>query len=60
MDHASCQPGISVATHRIGMAVAEVKGNQDRNTDNPLSGSPITRKEAAANIEDTTDAFTKS
>ncbi len=32
--------------HRIGIEVAEVRGNQERNTDMPLSGSRVTKNEA--------------
>ena len=35
--------------HRIGIEVAEVNGNHERNTAKPLSGSRITRNEAITN-----------
>ena len=35
----------SVMAHRIGIEVAEVSGNHERNTENPLSGSRVTKND---------------
>ena len=48
-DPQSCHHAASVITQRIGMAVADVRGNMDKKNDNPESGFRITRKDAKTN-----------